>query len=239
MPASAERSTAARHRLAAALDREVALPASSCTERISPPISLVLASTRSARSLISSATTLNARPWSPDCAAMIRRVQREQIRLVRDVVDHVHDCADLHRARTQVADHRLGGLGRLADRLHSRAIVSRTFMRPLSARSTTRCESRTASAAEVSTSRSEVAISSIEAEVSSRVGERLGILHTCFTERTICSIELETSSTFDREQARGLVQFLTRRAELEIELLDSSMLSFSAELDCAMPTPAR
>ena len=62
MPASADRSTPLATELLPRSIAAVALPASSCTERIRPPISFVLASTRSARSLISSATTLNARP---------------------------------------------------------------------------------------------------------------------------------------------------------------------------------
>ena len=109
-------------------------------------------------------------------------------------------------------------------------------MRPLSARSTTRCERRTASAAEVSTSRSEVAISSIDAEVSSAALASASVFSdTCFTERTICSIELDTSSTFDESRLAVSLSSAPEAPSSRIELLDSSMLSLSAELDCAMP----
>ena len=129
-------------------------------------------------------------------------------------------------ARFRITDSAVSVASRIAS---MPAIVSRTLIRPLSARSTTRCERRTASAAEVSTSRSEVAISSIDADVSSAAFASASVFSdTCFTERTICSIELETSSTFD--ESRLAVSFSSSPVapSSRIELLDSSMLSFSA-----------
>ena len=48
-----------------------------------------------------------------------RRVERQQVRLVRHVVDHVDDGADLVGPAAEPADHALGRLGRLADRVHA------------------------------------------------------------------------------------------------------------------------
>ena len=78
---------------------------SSCTPLMSAAISLVELPVRSARSLISSATTAKPRPCSPACAAMIAAFNaRKQIGLLGDVVDDVQDVADFLNLVAEVVD---------------------------------------------------------------------------------------------------------------------------------------
>jgi len=95
-PSSTERAPAL-HGVDAFLD-------SCCTALMRSAISLVEAPARSARFLISSATTAKPLPCSPACAAMMAAVQREEVGLLGDVVDDLEDLADLADLRVQRGD---------------------------------------------------------------------------------------------------------------------------------------
>jgi hypothetical protein len=87
--------------------RSTALRDSPCTARMSSAISLVEAPVRSARSLISSATTAKPLPCSPGLRGDDGGVERQQVRLLCHLVDDVDDVADLDRMRlAQLLDDR-------------------------------------------------------------------------------------------------------------------------------------